>query len=658
MNSKIENSLKIGTVINEKWVVLEFIAKGGMGEVYRAHQLNLKRDVAIKVVSKEWLETLLDDEEEKLSGLERFRNEVQAMAQAQHPNILQIFDYGTFFPEDGQEEGPLEYIVMEYVPGSTLRSTMSEEGFYPEEGLLKEWIVKYFMPVLDGVEALHNLGIIHRDLKPENVLIDKNVPKIADFGLAHSSKLKPVTHSADMKGTPAYMPPEQFLDFRRTDERTDIYALGKILYEAVEGKIPPNTLPFKQSRLGKADTPFFKKIDFIIQKATEEEKEARISSIDELRKMLQQGLALGPTSKYRKPSEKQPSKGWEYYISRKKKLIFASALIIIILVVLVLWFSRTPKELPSITSHLQNGEGNLSKVEKIVPGPKRMSVNWSSSPLPKALNMEDGVVLHLVSGGNISLPDGFEYGGGKSIAVKSFYMDETLVTNHQYVDFLNQVIKVIEVKHDVVRGEGKIWFFLGQALPGYEPIIYKQGRFHINKPAHASCPVIRVTAYGAEAYARFYGRRLPTASEWIYALIKGGQDNSPPVPTSIQSSDENWDQSAMSNMMEMMHKTTNEPRVSAPESPEPPHFPSPVLNSRPNKLGIRGLNGNISEWGIVPAQKGKQKQRELVEYIILGGLEGVVKKDKRIPPFLVRKPWEAFEEVGFRTVFHIPTAQP
>ena len=92
MNNGLNKSLEVGMVLNDKWVILEFIAEGGMGEVYRAHQINLKRDVAVKVISREWLESCSDNEEERETGLQRFRNEVQAMAQIRHPNVLQIFD--------------------------------------------------------------------------------------------------------------------------------------------------------------------------------------------------------------------------------------------------------------------------------------------------------------------------------------------------------------------------------------------------------------------------------------------------------------------------------------------------------------------------------------------------------------------------------------
>ena len=232
MEATLNSTLDIGTVLNEKWVILELIGKGGMGEVYRAHQLNLKRDVAIKIISQEFLESLTGDAEEVEITLGRFRREVQAMAQIRHANVLQIFDYGSTSINKYGIDVSVEYIVMEYVPGATLRFTMPEEGFYPDQDLIKSWLVDYFLPVLDGVQAIHDLDIAHRDLKPENVLLDGESPKIADFGLARSTRMTPVTQSVDIKGTMPYMSPEHFLDFKKANQSADIYSLGKILFEA------------------------------------------------------------------------------------------------------------------------------------------------------------------------------------------------------------------------------------------------------------------------------------------------------------------------------------------------------------------------------------------------------------------------------------------
>ena len=129
-----------GNIIQDKWVILEFIGKGAFGEVYRAHQLNLQRDVAIKVVSQEWLKSSLENDEEIDIVLERFRREAQAMARIRHPNVLQVFDSGSMVLKKNGNDYPVEFIVIDYIPGDTLRFTMSEEGFYPEADLLKEWL--------------------------------------------------------------------------------------------------------------------------------------------------------------------------------------------------------------------------------------------------------------------------------------------------------------------------------------------------------------------------------------------------------------------------------------------------------------------------------------------------------------------------------------
>ena len=161
-----------GDLIQDKWVILEFIGKGAFGEVYRAHQLNLQRDVAIKVVSQDWLKSTLEDDEEIDIALQRFRREVHAMARIRHPNVLQVFDNGSMEIKKNGNGYLVEFIVMEYIPGDTLRFTMSEEGFYPETDLLKEWIENYYFPLLNGVKAIHGLDMVHRDLKPENILMD------------------------------------------------------------------------------------------------------------------------------------------------------------------------------------------------------------------------------------------------------------------------------------------------------------------------------------------------------------------------------------------------------------------------------------------------------------------------------------------------------
>lgn len=279
-----------GAILNDKWMIMNLVGKGAMGEVYRAHQLNLQRDVAVKIISEEWLQTAEDEAMETETIIQRFRREFQAMALVRHPNVLQIYDYGTSSILKDEKEVDIEYIIMEYVPGATLRFTMSDEGFEPDEKLIKDWIQEYFLPVLDGVQALHTLGMVHRDLKPENVLLDGTIPKITDFGLARSSRFKPLTQTVDSQGTLLYMPPEQFVDFKRVDQRGDIFSLGRILYEAITGKISKETIPFKTVKLANPATPFLQTLDRIVQWATAEEREQRLDSVEKMRQLLKEAI--------------------------------------------------------------------------------------------------------------------------------------------------------------------------------------------------------------------------------------------------------------------------------------------------------------------------------------------------------------------------------
>jgi len=593
MSDTSNSILSVGEVLDGKWVILELIGRGGMGEVYRAHQLNLKRDVAIKVISREWLKFVSDDEGEIESTLARFRREVEAMAQIRHANVLQIFDYGSISVRKDKDEGdvPVDYIAMEYIPGGTLRATMSEEGFYPDDDRMKTWLTDYFMPVLDGVQAIHALGMVHRDLKPENVFLDGATPKIGDFGLARSCRLQPVTREIDIKGTPPYMAPEQFFDFGRVDQRADIYSLGKILYEAVCGKMPPDMIPFRRVSLVNPESVFYRHLDRIIQDATAEELKDRIPSV--------QALAAAMTELFGEEKASAPSQETSRPGSpRARRAHYITAVLALLLLGSTVF---------GITYYYKGRKGSSTPSEASIPFPSESettptSSNGNTVVQPQTLAGAEGETLHLVISGKVKLPGNLRQGAGESVTVPAFYMDETEVTNHQYVEFLNRVLPELKVEGGVVRRGNEIWLLLGEVMKGYEPIIYEHGKFRIKDPMHASCPVLRVSGYGAAAYARFYGRRLPTVAEWLLAFKTGG------------------------------------------EVPEPAPVPSPVLLSPANRYGIRGLNGKVAEWALISLSAADAAGHE--DYVVLGSAE----TDSQKGAAILRHPWEAFEDVGFRCV--------
>jgi eukaryotic-like serine/threonine-protein kinase len=208
--------------------LLNQIGAGGMGVVYRAKHIELDRIVAIKVLTRE---SMLDRESH-----ERFHREATAVAKVQHPNIIQVFDVGTY-PVRGGSIIRQPYLSLEYVGGGSLvRQTRNPQP-------LKQ-VAKMMETIARAVHAAHEQGVIHRDLKPGNVLLTPDgTPKIADFGLAKSidtyqgSDGEALTQVGVLIGTPEYMSPEQVqgLDNRPS---VDIYALGVILYELLTARVP------------------------------------------------------------------------------------------------------------------------------------------------------------------------------------------------------------------------------------------------------------------------------------------------------------------------------------------------------------------------------------------------------------------------------------
>jgi eukaryotic-like serine/threonine-protein kinase len=208
----------IGDVI-EHYRVLDLVGRGAMGIVYKALDLNLDRQVAIKVMSAE---ARVDPD-----FVERFRQEARMQAALNHPNIAQLFDY---FLHDG---APVA--VMEYIDGQSMEQLIRRRGPIPAHEC-----IPLFKQALRGVAAAHRAGIIHRDLKTANLMITRDgVVKVMDFGIAKRQSAMGATKASTSIGSPLYMAPEQILG-HAVDWRTDVYALGITLYQLLSGQPPFN----------------------------------------------------------------------------------------------------------------------------------------------------------------------------------------------------------------------------------------------------------------------------------------------------------------------------------------------------------------------------------------------------------------------------------
>jgi beta-lactam-binding protein with PASTA domain len=224
-------------VFANRYELGEEIGRGGMADVYLAHDRLLDRQVAVKVLSP----TFASDP----TNFERFRREAQSAAGLNHPNIVAVYDWG--------EDDDTPFIVMEYVPGQTLRDLIQGYGrLSPNEA------ARIAAEIADALSFAHEHGVVHRDVKPGNVLITpQGQVKVTDFGIARADTGDPLTKTGSVLGTATYFSPEQAQGFS-LDGRSDVYALGVVLYEMVTGDPPftaasPVSVAYKHVR--EAATP-------------------------------------------------------------------------------------------------------------------------------------------------------------------------------------------------------------------------------------------------------------------------------------------------------------------------------------------------------------------------------------------------------------------
>src|SRR5580692_1669314 len=226
----------IGRVVNDRFRITDVLARGGMGKIYRAEQAPLGRVCALKVLSPSSGAGEHDGEFHK-----RFFLEASIASKLTHPNTVTIFDYG-------RTEDDIYYMAMEYLEGHTLHRAIREAGHFPEERA-----AHVARQICRALREAHSLGVIHRDLKPANIFLvehgdETDFVKVLDFGLVKNvsgdGKGEDLTQAGLFMGSPKYMAPEQIRG-DRVDARTDIYALGIIMYEMITGKVPfdrPNSV--------------------------------------------------------------------------------------------------------------------------------------------------------------------------------------------------------------------------------------------------------------------------------------------------------------------------------------------------------------------------------------------------------------------------------
>ncbi len=202
-----------------KYDTRRVLGQGAMGTVYEGWDPDIERRVAIKTIRKDVVEAEIANQ-----FMARFRNEAKAAGRLHHPHIVAVYEYG--------DQGPLAYIVMEYVEGSPLREYLAGRGSF-DFGTMVELLSQ----LLDALALAHARGIVHRDIKPANLIVTREgVLKVADFGVARIDRSS-LTTAGMLIGTPSYMSPEQCMGLE-ADARSDLFSTGVVLYELIAGRKP------------------------------------------------------------------------------------------------------------------------------------------------------------------------------------------------------------------------------------------------------------------------------------------------------------------------------------------------------------------------------------------------------------------------------------
>jgi serine/threonine-protein kinase len=497
------------------------IGRGGMATVYRAYDPRFKREVAIKVLPREFLHDP--------TFRARFEREAQTIAALEHPAIVPVYDYG--------EDADQPYLVMRLMAGGSLAERLERGPLTLQETAS---ILSRLAPALDRA---HALGIIHRDLKPGNILFDRDGnPYISDFGLAKLTQSATQLSQTGVMGTPAYMSPEQARGDKQIDGRTDLYALGAILYQMLTGRLPyeadtPMGLAFKHvteppPRLQDARPDLPAACDAVISRAMAKDPDQRFTTAGSLMTALEGSLdsqagpgprtpgatllPAAPATATLTPTLKPGSAPVERAVPDKPiaqtlsplmiggiALIALAVLGAVIITAAVLFIpaesgTATPPTTPSAPT-ITAATSTVALAQGPTPSPAASPVPTSavtSTPHAGATTVSaaDQMVQVYVPAGEFTM--GNDAGAPDQrpahiVYLDSFWIDRTEVTNGMYA----------------------LCVGAGACTPPLETRSITRPDYY-GVEHFTNYPVLFVNWHQAQAYCEWAGRRLPTEAEW------------------------------------------------------------------------------------------------------------------------------------------------
>lgn len=513
--------------------ILRAVGQGGMGVVYEAYDTILKRRVGLKVLAPH----LVGSEQ----AIARLRQEARAVAQLQHPNIVVVHRC--------DEDSGLHYVVMEFVEGQTLAQRLEEEReatafgsrVQPGERARLDSIVPIIEAVASALEHAHRHGVTHRDVKPSNILLGADgQAKLTDFGIARIATEPTVTSWGTLAGTAPYMSPEQATaSAQRVDHRTDIYSLGVVMYECLAHRLPYKGETVQQvldairttdpPRLRTVNPSIPRDLETICHKAMEKAPISRYQTASQVAADLtcwRRGDPILATP----PSIGRRARRWA--VRRRKPIAAVLAALLVAAVASFAWIAEARRRAQlcelSVTSPEVGAQVELYQVGPLdqptslirqgatplhvrVPiGAYRIIAKGAGDSFAETLALvldPDAPVaielpirphasitadMVLIEAGEHRLGDATREGpqAARTVALPGFFIDAHEVSNRQYLEFV-------------------------QATGREMPLHWKEFGYD---PAFSDLPVVVVTWEDAQAYARWAGKRLPTAEEWEAAM--------------------------------------------------------------------------------------------------------------------------------------------
>ncbi|MBE7536703.1 MAG: SUMF1/EgtB/PvdO family nonheme iron enzyme [Anaerolineales bacterium] len=547
----------------ERYEILEELGEGGMAVVYRANDSRLDRDVAIKVIRKGAFPA---DHIDRI--LKRFEREAKALARLSHPNIMKVHDYG-------EHEGS-PYLVMEYLPGGTLKKKMGKPMPW-------EQAIQLILPIAEALDYAHSQNMIHRDVKPSNILLtQRGQPMLTDFGIAKILEVEEgqtLTGTGMGVGTPEYMSPEQWKG--KSSPLSDIYSLGAVLYELLAGRKPyladtPADLLLKQATEPLPRLSMFAKelppnVEKILFKALERKPEDRYASMAQFASALEALLKGSPVPVPKRQMDDsqatfdqfEPQKPKAAKKQNRAQTLTDSGAKQGRKIQLPILLGLGAVGILFIGFIIGMASGGFSR---LFPTPTPI---FTATPIPLPIQITDdkGVTMRLVPAGEFTMGSNDGADDEKpphEVYLDAYYMDVYEVTNTLYETCVTA----------------------GICSPPQSISSYTHDSYYGNSQ-YDDYPVINIDWNQANAYCEWRGDRLPTEAEWEKAA-RGTDERTYPWGDEFSCRNGNFDD-----------ETQLDDYV-VPGGPDCDGYAdtSPVgsYESGKSPYGIYDLAGNVWEW--------------------------------------------------------------